>query len=137
MFPRECATLVFGQNAPDGTVALDEETPTGAELESLGSYLESLSVSANDIFTICWTSGTTGQPKGVPRNHNMWLTSAYTSYDCVRFRDGDVFLNPFPLVNMASIGGFLYNWLLSQSTLVLHHPLDLQVFLQQIDSCSA
>jgi len=63
----------------------------------------------------------------------MWLTSAYTSYDVVRFREGDVFLNPFPLVNMASIGGFLYNWLLSHSTLVLHHPLDLAVFLKQIE----
>jgi len=133
-FPPECTTLVFGQNAPDDAVALDDETPTDEELESLGSYLESLSISANDVFTICWTSGTSGQPKGVPRSHNMWFTSAYTSYDCVRFRDGDVFLNPFPLVNMASIGGFLYNWLLSRSTLVLHHPLDLQVFLKQIET---
>ena len=25
-----------------------------------------------DIATICWTSGTTGTPKGVPRTHAMW-----------------------------------------------------------------
>jgi len=132
-FPQDCKIFVFGENAPDGAVALDDEIPTAGELESLETHLKSLSVSANDVFTICWTSGTTGEPKGVPRTHNMWLTSAYTSYDVVRFREGDVFLNPFPLVNMASIGGFLYNWLLSHSTLVLHHPLDLAVFLKQIE----
>jgi len=132
-FPQDCKIFVFGENAPDGAVALDDEIPTAGELESLETHLKSLSVSANDVFTICWTSGTTGEPKGVPRTHNMWLTSAYTSYDVVRFREGDVFLNPFPLVNMASIGGFLYNWLLSHSTLVLHNPLDLAVFLKQIE----
>jgi len=132
-FPQESKFFVFGEDAADDAVALDGVKPSDEELESLKTYLESLSVSANDVFTICWTSGTTGQPKGVPRSHNMWLTSAYTSFDVVRFREGDVFLNPFPLVNMASIGGFLYNWLLSRSTLVMHNPLDLQVFLKQIE----
>jgi len=132
-FPQECRIFVFGENAPLDAIALDKELPSKEEIVSLETYLASLSVSANDVFTICWTSGTTGQPKGVPRTHNMWLTSAYTSYDVVRFREEDVSLNPFPLVNMASIGGFLYNWLLSRSRLVLHHPLDLQVFLKQIE----
>ena len=132
-FPASCAMFAFGAGAPDDAILLDSEGADTAALSSLREHLASLSLSANDVFTICWTSGTTGQPKGVPRTHNMWLTSAYATYDCVRFRDGDVFLNPFPLVNMASIGGFLFNWLLSRSTLVLHHPLDLQVFLQQIE----
>ncbi len=30
-------------------------------------------VSADEVYTICWTSGTTGTPKGVPRSHNQWL----------------------------------------------------------------
>lgn len=132
-FSDDCIMFVFGRDIPDGVVALDSAAPDEQALRSLDTYLETLSPSANDVFTICWTSGTTGQPKGVPRSHNMWLTSAYTSYDCVQFRDGDVFLNPFPLVNMASIGGFLYNWLLCRGTLVMHHPLDLQVFLKQIE----
>lgn len=132
-FSIECITFVFGRDVSDGLVALDDAVPDEQAYRSLDAYVGTLSPSANDVFTICWTSGTTGQPKGVPRSHNMWLTSAYTSYDCVQFRDGDVFLNPFPLVNMASIGGFLYNWLLCRGTLVLHHPLDLQIFLKQIE----
>lgn len=132
-FPPACIRFVFGKNAPDGVVAVDDPAPE-AVLRSLDDHVKTLSASANDVFTICWTSGTTGQPKGVPRSHNMWLVSASATYDCVHFRDGDVFLNPFPLVNMASIGGFLYNWLLCRGTMVMHHPLDLQVFLKQIEA---
>jgi acyl-CoA synthetase (AMP-forming)/AMP-acid ligase II len=125
-FQDGCSVFALGREAPvpGGAIPLDSESVTAEAREAFGRYRDSIAVSANDVFTICWTSGTTGQPKGVPRSHNMWLTSAYATFDCVRFRDGDVFLNPFPLVNMASIGGFLYNWLLSRSTLVLHHPLD-------------
>jgi acyl-CoA synthetase (AMP-forming)/AMP-acid ligase II len=132
-FSPECTVFTFGEEVPDGAIGLDGEPPGTDDLNSLQAYVDSLSVSANDVFTICWTSGTTGKPKGVPRTHNMWMTSAFTTYDVVRFTEEDVSLNPFPLVNMASIGGFLYNWLLSQSRLVLHHPLDLHVFLKQLE----
>ncbi len=87
---------------------------------------------ADDVATICWTSGTEGSPKGVPRSHNHWLAIAPAHYDGVGLRDGDVMLNPFPLVNMAAIGGCFLSWLLARGTLVLHHPLDLAVYLRQI-----
>ena len=48
--------------------------------------------------------------------------------------EGDTLLNPFPMINMASIGGFLFNWLLCKGTLVQHHPFDLNVFLTQIST---
>ena len=41
-------------------------------------------------------------------------------------------LNPFPLVNMSGIGGMLVPWLLTRGKLVMHHPLDLPVFLAQM-----
>ena len=87
---------------------------------------------ANDTYTVCWTSGTTGTPKGVPRTHNLWIAIARATYEAALMEDGDVLLNPFPFVNMASIGGFLVNWLHCSATMVLHHPLDLPVFLGQI-----
>ena len=43
-------------------------------------------------------------------------------------------LNPFPLVNMAAIGGMLVPWILTGGKLVLHHPLTLPVFLGQIQA---
>jgi acyl-CoA synthetase (AMP-forming)/AMP-acid ligase II len=38
------------------------------------------------------------------------------------------------MINMASIGGFLFNWLLCKGKLVQHHPFDLNVFLNQIST---
>ncbi len=89
-------------------------------------------VSANDIFTICWTSGTEADPKGVPRSHNHWIWISYASIDGCEFEPGHHLLNPFPMINMAGIGGMFVPWLLVGGKLVLHQPFDLQVFLGQI-----
>ena len=37
------------------------------------AHMRAIDLSAHDVFTICWTSGTEARPKGVPRNHNEWL----------------------------------------------------------------
>lgn len=89
---------------------------------------------ADDCFTIAWTSGTTGMPKGVPRSHNHWIAIAPATFDAMALKDGDVLLNPFPMTNMAAIGGMFASWLASRGTLVLHHPFELPVFLKQIVS---
>jgi acyl-CoA synthetase (AMP-forming)/AMP-acid ligase II len=47
-------------------------------------------------------------------------------------RADDRVLCPFPVVNMAGIGGMLLTWVETGCFLALHHPLDLQVFLGQI-----
>ena len=88
--------------------------------------------SANDICTICWTSGTTGTPKGVPRSHNMWLASGHMTATGSEYQPGDVLLNPFPMVNMSALGGFLFPAAKLGCGIVLHHPLDVPVFLEQI-----
>ena len=44
-------------------------------------------MNANDIMTICWTSGTTGRSKGVPRSHNHWLSSTLASEDAIRLKN--------------------------------------------------
>jgi len=87
---------------------------------------------ADDCFTVAWTSGTTGTPKGVPRSHNHWLAIAPATFDAMALQKGERLLNPFPLTNMAAIGGMFASWLLSEGVLVLHHPFELPVFLGQI-----
>ncbi len=85
-----------------------------------------------EVLTICWTSGTESRPKGVPRDHNHWVLNARIVAEAGGMRDGDVLLNPFPLVNIGSIGGQVMPWLLLRGRMVLHHPFDLALFLAQI-----
>lgn len=126
-FPSLRTIFALGDELPDGVISLTSRLNTAYDGE-----LVPADVSANDIFTICWTSGTEADPKGVPRSHNHWIWIAYASVDGCEFEPGHHLLNPFPLINMAGIGGMLFPWLISGGKLVLHQPFDLQLFLGQI-----
>ena len=123
--PPTCKSILWGQDNFN-LAGASEASPEYV------SYIESLSQGPNDIFTICWTSGTTGRSKGVPRSHNQWLASALAVEDSVNLDEGATYLNPFPFINMAAIGGFLYFWLKNRGTMILHHPFDPNVYLTQI-----
>lgn len=120
--------LVFGSDLSFTT----ENHPDSAQ--QLSDYQLSHPSDSDDILTICWTSGTTGTPKGVPRSHNMWLATAQCCGEAGNYRAGDRFLNIFPLVNMASIGGFLFPALLVGCSIILHHPLDPTLYLTQLQN---
>ncbi|MBT8114730.1 MAG: acyl--CoA ligase [Arenicella sp.] len=126
--------LSFGNNNPASAISLTIDTSNRAHaaLAEHRSIHGDVIDDANSILTICWTSGTTGTPKGVPRSHNMWLATTRAEVDACDFRQGDLLLNPFPLINMAAIGGFLFPAALNASTLFLHHPLNPELFLQQL-----
>ncbi|MCD9153869.1 class I adenylate-forming enzyme family protein [Aeromicrobium duanguangcaii] len=87
---------------------------------------------ANDCATICWTSGTESEPKGVPRAHLEWIAISTATLDAPKVTADDVLLNPFPMVNMAGINGMFLPWLRTGGVLVQHHPFDLKTFLGQI-----
>ena len=124
--PNGPKVLVLGQSFAPQSKPTDAARVRELELAA--------SVHADDIVTICWTSGTEGVPKGVPRSHNHWIAGSVAHYDAAQIRRGDKLLNPFPLVNMAAIGGCFMSWLRAAGTLILHHPFELPVFLQQIAS---
>jgi acyl-CoA synthetase (AMP-forming)/AMP-acid ligase II len=124
--PFEGRVLVFGPDVPAGAVALDA---AAADLSLLGPAPRP---GADDIVTICWTSGTEGRPKGVPKTHNNWMSSGRGLPRATRLEAGDVILVPFPVINAASIGGLFTPWLGTGGTLVLHHPFDIDVYLGQI-----
>jgi len=118
----------FGPRNEAGVAALEVETkPADAPASAKDG-------AADDLATICWTSGTTGTPKGVPRTNAMWLASGAVQVDALGISGEDRILCPFPVVNMAGIGGMLVPWLMTGSLLALHQPLDLGVFLGQLQS---
>ena len=100
--------------------------------ERLAQAERAAAVSANDVFTVCWTSGTEAVPKGVPRSHNEWLVVAPSIIEAADLQPGARLLNPFPLINMAGLSTAFATWLVLGATVVQHQPFDLTVFLEQL-----
>lgn len=113
-------------------LAIDELAPIASDAGRIARHERDHPVNANEVFTICWTSGTEGVPKGVPRTHNEWLAIPENIVLSGGLQPGCHLLNAFPLVNMAGIAGQFLPWLLTGAKLVMHHPFNLQVFLAQV-----
>lgn len=117
--------------AGDAAVLIAADLADG-DPSGVADYVAAHPTAGAEVMTICWTSGTEAQPKGVPRDHNHWILNAQVVAEAAGMVPGDVILNPFPLVNIASIGGMMLPWLWLRGTMVLHHPFDLGLFLKQI-----
>jgi acyl-CoA synthetase (AMP-forming)/AMP-acid ligase II len=122
--------VACGDEEPAGALARPEAPLSAADKSSLDSRLAEADV--NDCVTICWTSGTEAEPKAVPRCHGDWLATARGCVQAAGMTRDDVLLSPFPMTNMAGIGGRFLPWLLTGAVFVPHHPFDLPVFLGQL-----
>ncbi|MGE4243793.1 class I adenylate-forming enzyme family protein [Ramlibacter sp.] len=107
-----------------------QEAPWDAK--ALRAHMQAHGVTAHDVLTVCWTSGTEARPKGVPRNHNEWLIVGQSVIDAGQLQPGARMVIPFPFVNMAGVSTSLAAWLLVGGTLHHHHPFDLDVFVAQL-----
>ncbi len=135
--PTMATVVAFGAASeltelPSGVRALSPEAATDAERSVVSAHLAGDPNDANDCLTICWTSGTESEPKGVPRCHLDWLAICWATVDAPQLTADDVLLNPFPMVNMAGINGMFLPWLRTGCVLVQHHPFDLPTFLGQV-----
>lgn len=124
----DAVVACWGDNAPDGAVSLDSLGTSSTDAAPLGGK----DIDPNEVLTICWTSGTESAPKGVPRHHNHWVFNGEIMLEAATVKKGEAFLSPFPMINIASIGGMVMPWLIAKGVLVQHHPFDLGVFLRQI-----
>ena len=112
---------------------LDLDRPASPDdLSALHTHRAQHPGSANDILTVVWSSATTGTPQGVPRSHNMWRAMARNTMAAGNYQPGETLLVPFPLVNMAALGGFLFPAIIHACPLVLHQPMDPPMFLRQV-----
>jgi acyl-CoA synthetase (AMP-forming)/AMP-acid ligase II len=130
-FPRLKTIISVGESNHTGVVSYQDLVCEKGSTGLLAQYLAETSISADDVFTICWTSGTEADPKGVPRSSNQWIAAGHFVKEA-----GDVdplsnILSPFPFINMGSIVVFI-QWLLTGGKLCLHHPFDIPVFLEQV-----
>ena len=128
------AVWALGDDEPAGALALRaalaQATPWDARC--MREHMRAIGLTAHDVFTICWTSGTEARSKGVPRNHNEWLIIGQSVIDAGQMQRGTQMVIPFPFVNMAGVSTSLMAWLLTGGGLHQHHPFDLDVFVQQL-----
>ena len=126
--------FVLGETCPRGALDLEPlmDGVTGKQHRAAQKAARDARVTADDIVTICWTSGTEAQPKGVPRSHNEWIIMGAGVIDAADLEPGARLLNPFPMVNMAGISTAFVGWLLLGAVLVQHQPFDLPILLRQI-----
>ena len=124
--------LCFGEAVPDGAMALDDALAQDTFADQAQAYARTADITANDIFSLTWTSGTESNPKGVPRSANDWWIFGRAVVHAPQLKAGQRSLNPFPMVNHAGLSSAFVAWLDAGLTVVQHHPFDLTVFLDQI-----
>lgn len=124
--------ILAGDKLDDSALSLEalmveEPAETGWEKQIAGKE-----TGPDDIFTICWTSGTEADPKGVPRTHNQWIAIAKLVVAGTVLDRGKNIHGTFPVINMAGFGGLMVPWVMTGGKFVLHHPFDVQVFMGQL-----
>nr|WP_255670408.1 AMP-binding protein [Aeromicrobium wangtongii] len=127
--------LAFGDEPVEGAGGLEGLMAAASnDSPQLRRHLERLDRHPNDCVTLVWTSGTEGSPKGVPRAYGDWEVLGLSCIQSPRLTSSDILLNPFPMVNGGGLAGMFMPWLLLGTTLVQHHPFDLDVFVGQIEA---
>ncbi len=100
--------LSDGPPLPEGLRVIALNPPEGAEVQGVGPWLEAAPASetafptltADDLATLVYTSGTTGRPKGVMLSHGNILHNAYAALQAEPAREDDLFLSFLPLSHM-------------------------------------
>jgi len=71
--PRLKSIIAIGDDPPELAVSFSQMWENRLEEKYAADYLDqSCKIDANDVLTICYTSGTEADPKGCPRTHNHW-----------------------------------------------------------------
>src|SRR5437879_1302562 len=86
------AVCVLGSAAGPGLVSLDALVENAAATTAPSAHQ-----GANDVMRMAFTSGTTGNPKGVIHSHNTTLSTCRTLNTDMRVTEDDVFLVYLPL----------------------------------------
>ena len=140
MYEEICAELpgvvriVVGDGAPRGCTSWDELLDRGAENDAQRAALGLLRPDANDVVELMFTSGTTGEPKGVMHTANTISAGVEPVRAALRITASDV-------CHMAStLGhqtGFLYGMQLalrSGARLVLQEVWDASCFVKLVEA---
>jgi acyl-CoA synthetase (AMP-forming)/AMP-acid ligase II len=100
------AVLAFADPEPGRLLAaLGLPTFDVAELPSGGGVVSEVAVGPQDVALLAYTSGTTGQPKGVPLTHAQLTASIGSAMAAWRWSADDVLVHALPLYHQHGLSG--------------------------------
>jgi long-chain acyl-CoA synthetase len=112
---------------PDGTLDLEELFS-----EYAGRKPEPANPGSGDLAVLCYTSGTTGVPKGAICTHGAMAFNSQTYRDWMGFTAADSVLGVAPLFHITGLIGHMGIALLAGCPLVITHRFEPQVILDAI-----
>ena len=122
--------IAMAQRGGYETLTLEEITAMAAQAPD-PALLARVKLDANDIFSLCWSSGTESHSKGCPMSHNNWFFQMRLIPEVVGIQEGDRVLAPAPMVNMTGAVAWM-SWLAGRGTLLLHHPINVELLIRQM-----
>ncbi|HHW38610.1 MAG TPA: AMP-binding protein [Bacillales bacterium] len=98
----------------ENTISYQKILETGKQEEIIEIELDS----NNDVYTILYTSGTAGKPKGVMLTHKNIVQTAVVAADWMKCKSEDVFLISMPLYHAMGIN-LLFRAIVSNGSVIL------------------
>lgn len=90
-------------------------------------------VDENEPFIICYTSGTTGSPKGAVLTQNNMFYNALNNITAINITSDDRTIVLLPLFHIGGIGLFAFPTLFAGGTIVIAHKFDPDKVLQMLE----
>jgi long-chain acyl-CoA synthetase len=110
-----CAVLVHGKRVKPIAELAEAADFLGLEQRPFFEEIALREVKPHSLATILYTSGTTGEPKGVMLTQRNLVSNALAALSIATHEPGDVRLNFLPLSHIFARTCDLYTWLASES----------------------
>ncbi len=87
-------------------------------------YMRQYPTGANDVAVICYTSGTTGRPKGAMITHQNLISNTTALHEIWEWTDRDVLLHALPLFHVHGLFVALHGGLYAGATIIMQEKFD-------------
>ena len=133
---RDIDLIVIGEkDAGVNAVSLGEVMASGKEKINNGDtgfFQRKTEVRPEDIAAICYTSGTTGQPKGAVLLHSNLVANVESLSCIVRFTEDDAFLCLLPLYHTFPVMSVFLTPVYNGSTIVFARSIKPKIILEDV-----
>ncbi len=111
---------------------VENTTDLGSVMSSSSSGSPAPSLEGNENALLCYTSGTTGRPKGAMITHRNLYAMASSLYQAWEWNENDVLLHALPLFHVHGLLVALQGALFAGARTVLCHKFDAKGVLQRL-----